>query len=480
MINDINNTELAPILNNINQSKKLLDDKFQKKLIKVIVEDEQFAKEIIDLLNEEYFEGLLPVTIIGYILNYFEKYNTIPNYDTIEDLIKIKETDEITKNHLLEFIKITKEYKLTEKKHITTYTRDFCKKQSLRRGLEDAAKAWEKEDYDSIHKIIVDSMKVGEHRNVGHNYIDDVEKRLIKSTRNPVPFLDGFDYRIGGGLSSGELGIILAATGVGKSMMLVRGATTGLLNGKTVIYYSFELPETSIANRFDSCLTGYKLNSILNYPHGIRDKMEEVSKLGGKLIIKEYPTGTASVNTLRSHIKHLERDGIIPDIIFVDYADIMKTTASFQEKRFALTSIYEGLRALAMELHIPIWTASQAGRAAINESKFDLKVISESLGKAQTADIILGLGRSDDDKNNRKAQLLCLKNRSGEDGYTLELNFDTSNLDISLSIKDNQTGFAGMGATVPTVENSIRKNKIEYNNSEGEIYDNEDGHQENY
>ncbi len=103
------NTELGPIINNINQSKKLLDDKFQKKLIKVLVEDDVFAKEIIDLLKEEYFEGLLPVTTIGYILNYFEKYNTIPNYDTIEDLIRIKETDEITKKHLLEFIKITKE-----------------------------------------------------------------------------------------------------------------------------------------------------------------------------------------------------------------------------------------------------------------------------------------------------------------------------------------------------------------------------------
>ena len=182
---------------------------------------------------------------------------------------------------------------------------------------------------------------------------------------------------------------------------------------------------------------------------------------GGKLIIKEYPTGSASVNTLRSHVKHLEREGFIPDVIFVDYADIMKSTSSFQEKRFALTSIYESLRALAMELTVPIWTASQASRAAINESKFDLKVISESLGKAQTADVILGIGRSDDDKLKRKAQLLCLKNRNGEDGYALELNFDTSNLDINVVLTDSQNhiGYSGLGETLNPVEESLRIKK---------------------
>ncbi len=322
----------------------------------------------------------------------------------------------------------------------------------------------------------MDSMKIGDYRERGHNYIEDIEKRLIKSVRNPVPFLDGFNYKIGGGLSSGELGIILASTGAGKSMMLVKGASSALLAGKTVIYYSMELPETTIANRFDSCFTGHKLNSILNFPQSIRDKMQEIISLGGKLIIKEYPTGTASVNTFRSHLKHLERDGIIPDIIFVDYADIMKATSAFSEKRFALTSIYEGLRALAMELHIPIWTASQASRTAINESKFDLKVISESLGKAQTADVILGLGRSDEDKAVRRAFLLCLKNRNGEDGFSEELYFDTSNIDIYLSKGESNIGFAGIGDSISSIENTLRANKKIQIKPEDEVEDIDDAY----
>ena len=454
-VNDLNN-----IVTNIKQPNKLLDDTFQKKIIKILIEDDQFSKDIIDMLKVEYFDGILPVTIINYIMEYLEKYGSIPNYDTLLDLIHIKESDDSTKNHLIEFIRVTKDYKLADKKHVIFFTKNFCKKQSLKRGLEDAAKAWENEDYEAIHKIVMDSMKIGDTKDRGHNYIDDVEKRLVKSVRNPIPFLDGFDPTIGGGLSSGELGVILAATGGGKSMMLVKGASTALMNGKSVLYYSMELAETVIANRFDSCLTQIKLNAILNFPNHIRDKAKEIADLGGKLIIKEFPTGTATVNTLRSHIKHLEREGFIPDVIFVDYADIMKSTSSFSEKRFALTSIYESLRALAMELMLPIWTASQASRAAINESKFDLKVISESLGKAQTADVIIGIGRSDDDKANKRATLNCLKNRNGEDGMAILLRFDTANIDISVAISDNLSGYEGLGETINNnVEEMLRMQK---------------------
>ncbi len=439
-----------------NNAIKLLDDKFQKKLIKVLIEDNRFANDIIDIIKIDFFEGLFPITIIKYILDYFERFGNVPNYDTLEDIIRINETDEPTKTHLLEFIKITKEYKLVDKNHVINYTIDFCRKQSLKRGLEKASQEIDNLNYDGILKIINDSIKVGSGKELGHNYLKDVEKRLVKAVRSPVPFLNGFDEKISGGLAPGELGIILAATGGGKSMMLVKGASTAMLNGKTIFYYTMELAETIIANRFDSCFTGHKLNAILNYPQSIRQKAQEIEMVGGNLVIKEFPTGTATVNSLRSHIKQQERDGLIPDEIFVDYADIMKPTATFQEKRFALTNIYEGLRALAMELSVPIWTASQASRAAINESKFDLKVISESLGKAQTADVILGLGRSDDDKSHRRAQLIVLKNRNGEDGYSIPLHFDTSNIDIYLSQAEIHTGVEGLG---DTIENAIRQNK---------------------
>ncbi len=133
----------------------------------------------------------------------------------------------------------------------------------------------------------------------------------------------------------------------------------------------------------------------------------------------------------------------------------MKAVSSFSEKRFALTSIYEGLRGMAMEMNIPIWTASQAGRTAINKDKFSLDTISESLGKAQTADIILGIGRPDEDKAAKKATMMVLKNRNGEDGYALRMHFDTSKIDIR--IEDDDSGVK-LGVKGLNMEAQIRAN----------------------
>lgn len=478
------NVVVAGFNNLLKQPKTILDEKFQKKLIKLIIEDEPFSEEISDIIQVEYFDGILPNTIMRLIFNYNDKYNSIPKYETILETINIQEKDETIRGRLIEFVLKTQELKISDKNHIKDFALNFCKKQALRNGLFKAAESWEKGDYEEIHRIISDALKAGEGKRNGHNYIVDVRKRLTKETRNPVPVLDNFNHKIAGGLAGGELGIILSPTGGGKSMMLVKFACTALLAGKTVVYYSLELSEKVIGNRFDACLTGLKIADIFQYPDRIIEKTEELEKLGSNLIITEFPTGSASVSTLRNDLKSLERKKIVPDVIFVDYADIMKSVSNYTEKRFALTNIYENLRALAMELNIPIWTASQAGRSAINESKFDLKVISESLGKAQTADVILGVGRTDDDKKASRAELLVLKNRNGADGFSEPMHFDTSRIDIYIiNPMQNSVGLKGIGEDL-SVTNLINQNNSDPNFDISEIEDDIpnsfDGEEEEY
>ncbi len=422
----------------------IADEKFQNKLIKLIIEDEKFSEQILEIVKPEYFDSVLVKIILRYLIDYYNKYNLIPEYDTILSIINEKESDSIIKERLIDILQLLQDYNITDKQYVKDYSLDFCKKQSLKKGLLEAAESWEKGDYELIQNIITNALKLGELKDVGHNYIKDVEKRLLKQFRKPVPCLRELDAKMGGGLAGGELGIVLSPTGGGKSMMLVRFATTAFLCGKHVVYYTLELSERSIGNRFDSCINDMYLRNVTENPDAIREKIEEIKSLGGNLIIKEFPTGSATVNTIRNHIKLLERENITPDVIFIDYADIMKSTSTFSEKRHSLTNIYEAIRALAMELSIPIWTASQAGRSSINSAKFDLSVISESLGKAQTADVILGIGRTDEDKLEKKAQLIMLKNRNGEDGYSIPLIFDTSKVFIEVDLP-NASDYHGAG-----------------------------------
>lgn len=454
---DTNNlNEIKSSINNIKDNNILLDDKFQTKLIKLIIEDEKFSEQILEILKPEYFDSIFTKIILKYIIDYYNKYNLLPEYDTINNLINEKESDSLVKEKLIDLLHILKDLNVTDKQYVKDISIDFCRKQSLKKGLLEAADSWEKGDYELIQKIITDSIKLGEIKDTGHNYIQDLEKRLIRQFRKPVPCLDRLDEQIGGGLSGGELGVILSPTGGGKSMMLVKFASTAIQLGKKVIYYSLELAERVIGNRFDACLTDIQLKNILDNPDAIRERLEEIKQAGGNLMIKEFPTGSATVNTIRNHIKTLERDNFIPDEIFVDYADIMKPTSTYVEKRHSLTQIYESLRALSMELNVPIWTASQAGRQAINSARFDLSVISESLGKAQTADVILGLARTDENKREKKAQLIVLKNRNGNDGFELPLLFDTSKVFIAIDNSNSPSyGLEGIANHAMMIEQKV-------------------------
>jgi replicative DNA helicase len=431
---------------------------FQTKLIKIFLEDSEFEHQITDIIKSKYFDNIHHRLLFEHIIKYINKYNVTPTYDTLRSLISYKEKG-LQREHLVELVDIISNYKHNDKAYVADVSLEFCRKQSLKDGLFKAAKAWGREDYDSISVIISDSLKLGEPKSSGHNYLMDVEKRLVAEKRNPVTAMEGLDSIIGGGLSGGELGILLAPTGGGKSMGLVKFAANAIMDGKKAVYYSLEMKEERIGQRFDAALNKIPLKYVAEYVDVIRETSQHIKNKGGELFIKEFPTGTATVNTLRAHLQTLERDfGIIPDVMFVDYADIMKSTADYAERRYNLTSIYESLRALAMELNIPIWTATQANRDAINSPRFDLKVISESLGKAQTADVILGIARPEEDKLVKRGKMMILKNRNGEDGFAIDMHFDTSNLDIRVlqDVNQNNTGIANIaGLDIQTLTKEI-------------------------
>ena len=226
-----------------------------------------------------------------------------------------------------------------------------------------------------------------------------------------------------GGLGAGELGVIVAPAGIGKSWTLAAMGAYGISKGLNVVHYTLELNEAYVGLRYDSIFSGVEGQNLKYHKEEV---MEKLFKLDGNLTIKYYPTKSCTVNTLSAHLKKVITFGGKTDMILVDYADIMRDVHKTQEMRHALGNIYEDLRGLAGELQVPIWTASQANRSALDEDVIEAGKIAESYAKEMVADFVMSLSRKIEDKISNTGRFHVIKNRFGPDGLTYPSRINTN------------------------------------------------------
>ena len=305
---------------------------------------------------------------------------------------------------------------------------DFCRKQKLKEAMLHSVGLLQTASFDEISKVINDALKLGASNDFGYDYLKDFEKRFEIRARNPISTgWAEIDAICKNGLGKGELGVVIAPTGAGKSMVLVHLGSQAVKAGKTVLHYTLELSETVIGTRYDSCITGVPLSDVFSFKELIYEK---VTDLDGALIIKEYPTKSASTNTLRAHVEKLRNRGIEPDLIIVDYADLLRPISGLREKRHELETIYEQLRGLAQEFECPIWTASQTNRSGLNAEVITMEAISEAFNKCFVSDFIFSVSRTAEDKVANTGRMFIAKNRNGPDGLIYPMVMDTSNVKI--------------------------------------------------
>ena len=284
--------------------------------------------------------------------------------------------------------------------------------------------------FDEISTEINNALKLGSDNNFGYDYLADFEARFVPKHRQPVTTgWSDIDNIVGGGLGKNELGVVIAPTGAGKSMVLVHLGAEALREGKTVVHYTLELQETVIANRYDSCITGYPLDEIINFKEEV---YEEIKDIEGSLIIKEYPTKSASTNTIKAHLSRLVKRGINPGMVIIDYGDLLKPVVVRKEKRNELESIYEEMRGISAEFQCPVWTASQTNRSGLSAEVITMEQISEAFNKCFVADFIFSVSRTIEDKQNNQGKLFIAKNRNGPDGMVFPIFMDTSNVNIKI------------------------------------------------
>ena len=343
-----------------------------------------------------------------------------------EDLSKSK--DAVLRDQIIEYLhRMKTNPDMGDLQYVKDKSLEFCKRQAFREALEQSVELIQTEKYESVMNIMKEAISVGMPNSTGHNFFEDIEARFVQINRQVCPTgLDRIDAQdiLRGGLGRGELGVIAANTGVGKSHFLVAMGCAAMKVGKNVIHYTFELSEHETGKRYDSNLCDIPSNEIIQRKKEVVDKYKEMEL--GKLIIKEYPTGSASVMTLRNHIEKLTLKGFKPSLVTVDYADVMKSSRAYDSLRHELKLIYTELRNLAVDLNIPIWTASQANKDSSKSDVVGLENLGESYGKAQVADVVLSISRKPMEKSTGGGRIFVAKNRAGKDGLLFPINIDTA------------------------------------------------------
>jgi replicative DNA helicase len=409
---------------------------FQSKIISSLLSDKKFIQTICDILEPEYFDSDANKWLAKEIRDYFFEYKTSPTLEVMK--VKIDEMDnEILQVSVVDNLKESwRNVESTDLPFVQEQTLEFCRNQVMKNAIMDSVDLIEVGQYDQIKKIVDEAMKAGSDRDLGHEYIEGIEERLTKSTRDTVKTgWDPIDEVMDGGLGAGELGVVVAPAGIGKTWCLQSIGANSVKEGLNVVHYTLELNQNYVGLRYDTVFSGVTTADIKYYQEDVKKKIEQ---LKGRLLIKYFPTKSATVQTLAAHLSQIEIQGTKPDLVLVDYADILKGMGS--EKRHILENIYEDLRGLAGEIECPIWTASQANRSSLEEEVIDATKVAEAYSKVMIADFVVSVSRKVEDKIANTSRFHVIKNRFGIDGVTFPASMNTNIGKIQIYESTTQSG----------------------------------------
>jgi len=404
---------------------------FQTKTITTLVKNPKFLEQINDIVEEKYYDSDANKWLVKVIKEYFGEYKKPPTMEVFKTELEKRVTSEVMKKTIIENLKnVYLNFESPDLDYVQENFLNFAKDQTMKLALFDAVDLVNIKKYEEARNVIDQALKAGTTRDIGVIYKEEeyFQRRVTDTLRSVIPLpWDILNEITDGGIGNGEMGIVVAPAGLGKSWLLVAIGAYAVSKGKNVVHYTLELNEDYVGLRYDANITGFGSQDIKFHQD---DVYKQIEKLRGNLIVKYFPTKTAGIETLRSHLNRCEGFGFKPDMIVVDYGDLLKDTSSgykTTEKRFELDSIFENLRGLAGEMECPLWTASQANRSALEDDHIEAGRISESFGKIMIADFVISLQRKTKDKIAHTGRIHVIKNRFGPDGFVFPSKMDASN-----------------------------------------------------
>jgi replicative DNA helicase len=398
---------------------------FQSKVISALITDTKLMDSLSDIIFPKFFDSDANRWVVETILEYHREYRRAPSLDVFK--VELNKVDDAAlKKKVVEQLRTAYvEQNVGDLEYIKTEFSDFCRNQNLKEVIIQSVDLLKAGQYDRIKDLVDKAMKVGVNADLGSDYVQTFIDRISDEKRDTVETgWDVLDEVMGGGLGPGELGVVVAPSGVGKTWWLSAIGAAAVKAGKTVVHYTLELSENYVGQRYDTIFTHIPTVNHQDRKDEISDK---IGKLKGKLLIKYFPPKGVTTRKLEAHIDKMIASGNKPDLIIIDYADLMLTNSGRVENTYAEQGgIYIDLRGMGGEYGIPIWTASQTQRSAIDSDVIEADKIADSYAKVMNADFIISISRKSTDKLNNTARVYVMKNRFGPDGITFPSKMNTN------------------------------------------------------
>ena len=398
---------------------------FQSKVISSLLVDLKMLDTLNEIIHTKFFESEANKWIVEEIKDYYNQYKTQPTLDVFKVQLEKLENPSLKKQVVEQLRVAYTQIGNADLQYVKDEFSSFCRNQNLKNVIVQSVDLLKNGNYDRIKELVDAAMKVGIETDLGHEYIEDYIQRTEEIDRKTVATdWSCVNELMDGGLGPGELGVIVAPSGVGKTWVLCTLGAAAVRAGKSVVHYTLELSEKYVGKRYDTVFTQISSADLKDSKDEV---LEKIKRLRGKLLIKYFPPKGVSSKKIEAHLEKMIAAGNKPDLIIIDYADLLLSHSNKSDSTYGEQGgVYIDLRGMSGEYEIPVWTASQTNRSGIDSEVIEADKVADSYAKVMNADFIMSVSRKSKDKLNNTARFHIMKNRFGPDGITFPSKMDTN------------------------------------------------------
>ena len=430
-----------------NKNFEYLGNTFQIQLLNQIIVDKDFAHSIIDVIEPTHFENKYFKTLLQLVKEYYSKYDCTPSFETLSQMVKSEFPQELMLKILNDTIKQIQNAPTEGSSFVQEKSLKFCKQQELQKAITKSQKildSGEFDNYDKLEELVRAALQVGETGNKFEDVFNNLDDVLNEDFRHPIPMgIVGIDKLLKGGLAKGELGVILAPTGVGKTTILSKIANSEFNNGYNVLQLFFEDNPKVIQRKHFTMWTGIAPDELPNHREEVLEKARQVKEeMTNKLFLKKLPSDQYTMTQIKNMIRKMIADGHGIDMIVLDYIDCIVPDRNLGDEWKSEGSVMRGYEALCHELGVVGWTATQGNRSSISSEVVTTDQMGGSIKKAQVGHVIISVAKTLQQKEMNLATIAITKSRVGKDGVIFEnCKFNNELLDIDTESSVTFLGF---------------------------------------